>query len=138
MKLKEILDKKIDLTGIMNASPFEFIYNIFRKKEKIDHRQGPNPTIIHSTRDLVAVRVRKDITPFKKIYGDRVNEGITIEMLKKAMLNELVEEIAKSNAIEFTTYDRPNLGTSGGYHPDFGTSGGQAFMEAKLMIAVKK
>lgn len=127
MKLKEILDKKINLTGLMNASPFEFIFNLFKKKEKINHRQGPNPTIIHSTQNLVAVRVKKDITSFKKLYGDRVNDGITIEMLKKAMLNELIEEIAKANIIEFTTYDSFDFNT-----------GEQAFMEAKLMVAVKK
>jgi hypothetical protein len=127
MKLKEILDKKIDLKNVMAASPFEFIFNIFRKKEKINHRQGPNPTIIHSTQNLVMVRVKKDITSFKKIYGDRVDEGITIEMLKKAMLNELIEEITKANIVEFTTYDSFDFNT-----------GGQAFMEAKLMVAVKK
>ncbi len=93
--------EKTDWTFLWNVIfPFSML---FKRKKKETNMQGH---VIHVPTETLRFRVQKDISPFDQLYKNQADSGISGEMIKKAMINELLDEIVKSGAIEFKTYKR--------------------------------
>ena len=106
-KIKEFFDRmdekfeKTDWTFLWNVIfPFSIL---FKRKKKQTDKIGQ---IIHVPTQTLRFKVQKDVSQFQKIYGASADAGMSMEMIKKAMVNELVDHIAKSGAIEFKSYKR--------------------------------
>lgn len=106
-KIKEFFDRmdekfeKTDWTFLWNVIfPFSML---FKRKKKQTDKIGQ---IIHVPTQTLRFKVQKDISQFQKIYGSSADAGMSMKMIKKAMVNELVDHIAKSGAIEFKSYKR--------------------------------
>lgn len=104
-KIKEFLDRmdekfeKTDWTFLWNVIfPFSML---FKRKKKQTDKIGQ---IIHVPTQTLWFKVQKDISQFQKLYGESADIGMSMEMIKKAMVNELMEQIAQSGAVEFKSY----------------------------------
>lgn len=101
-----------------------FPISIFFKRKQNQFETGK---IIHVPTQTLRFKVQKDISQFRKIYGESADIGMSMDMIKKAMVNELTEKIAESGAIEFKSYKRVG-------DDYFDTQ----ILEAEILIVTKK
>jgi hypothetical protein len=101
---KDILNKKISLSEVWKSSALSSIWSLFSKKKK-EATDNTGPLIIWKTADVIKLRVSQDITGFEAMYGSNDRNGKTggfeYQMIKKAMVNQLVEQLVNSDMIEW-------------------------------------
>jgi hypothetical protein len=139
-KIKEFLDEmdqkfeKIDWSFVLSIIfPFMFLF----KKKKTNTINGH---IIQVPTQTLRFRVKKDISAFNRLYADKVDSGISGEMIKRTMINELVEELIRANVIEFKkTNQFGSFGTSGtaGFPTDFDNRNLVEYLEAEIFVIKK-
>lgn len=111
-KIKEFFDR---MDEKFEKTDWTFMWNIifpffsFSKKKQITS----NSSIIQIPTQTLRFRVQRDISQFQNIYGNSTDIGMSMEMIKAAMAKELMDQIIKSNAIEFKSYKQMYNGTGG-------------------------
>ena len=141
MKLKDLLNKKVELNTILDASPFSWMSTLYdrwfgkkmtaeearewwdRNKPIINPdgpiqyagtsswRTAPPPPAVRKlqkTESVKKLKVQKDITSMINMYGTSAGNGLSIEIVKKALVNSLIEHVVTSDAVEFKTWTQPN------------------------------
>ena len=127
MKLRDLLNKKVELNSFLDSSPFSWmgsLYDrIFGKKMSAEEARewwnqnkpksyreasSPPPPAAKLGSSIKTFRIDKDITSFTKIYGQSADVGISVQLIKKAMINDLIEKIAESGEIEFKQWNQVN------------------------------
>ena len=127
MKLRDLLNKKVELNSFLDSSPFGWmgsLYDrIFGKKmtaaetrewwdqnKPKSYRTGPTPPppVAKLGSSIKTFRIDKDISSFTKIYGQSADVGISVQLIKKAMINDLIEKVAESGEIEFKQWNQVN------------------------------
>jgi hypothetical protein len=93
-KIKDLLNQKISLSDLWQSFALSFLF----KKKKENRDLGP--LISYKTADVVKLCVSKDVTGFEKLYPNS-DGGFEHEMIRKAMVNELVEHLVKSDLINW-------------------------------------
>lgn len=112
-KIKEFFDR---MDEKFEKTDWTFLWNIifpffnFSKKKQINDIGG---RIIQVPTQTLRFRVQRDISQFQNIYGNSADIGMSMEMIKAAMAKELMDQIIKSNAIEFKSYKQMYSGTGG-------------------------
>ena len=94
-KTKDILNKKISLSEMYGSFALSFLF-----KKKKEQTRDLGPLITYKTADVFKLCVSKDITNFEKLYPNS-KSGFEHEMIRKAMVNELVEHLVKSDLINW-------------------------------------
>lgn len=142
MKIKELLNKKLEMNSLLDSSPFGWMSSVYDRifgkkmtaKESRDwwnqnlpgHRNAPPPPARRSNQNIKTLKVEKEITGFTKIYGQSTNTGISMQLIKKAMINDLIEKASESDQIEFNHHKRVNT---------FGVE--EEFISAEIHIVCK-
>jgi hypothetical protein len=89
---------------VWKSSALSSIWSLFSKKKK-EATDNTGPLIIWKTADVIKLRVSQDITGFEAMYGSNDRNGKTggfeYQMIKKAMVNQLVEQLVNSDMIEW-------------------------------------
>lgn len=127
MKLRDLLNKKVELNSFLDSSPFGWMGTLYdrwfgkkmtaaearewwdQNKPK-SYRTGPTPPppAVKSGSSIKTFRIDKDISSFTKIYGQSADMGISVQLIKKAMINDLIEKVAESGEIEFKQWNQVN------------------------------
>jgi hypothetical protein len=97
-KIKDLLNQKISLSEMWQSFALATPFSFFKKKKEETRDLGP--LITYKTADVVKLCVSKDITGFEKLYPNSKG-GFEHEMIKKAMVNEIVEHLVKSDLINW-------------------------------------
>lgn len=142
MKLRDLLNKKVELNSLLDSSPFGWMSTLydrwFGKKMSAEEarewwdrnkpilnpdnpiqyagtsswRTAPPPPHpgrkLNKTESVKKLKVQKDITSMVGMYGTSAGSGLSMEMVKKALINKLIEHVATSDAVEFTTWTQTN------------------------------
>ena len=102
-KTKDILNQKVSLTDLWKSVVLVlgglWPWSLFFKKKK-EATKDLGPLITYKTADVVKLCVSKDVTGFEKLYPNSEG-GFEQEMIRKAMVNELVEHLVKSDLINW-------------------------------------
>ena len=97
-KIKDLLNQKISLSEMWQSFALATPFSFFKKKKEETRDLGH--LITYKTADVVKLCVSKDITGFEKLYPNSKG-GFEHEMIKKAMVNEIVEHLVKSDLINW-------------------------------------
>lgn len=144
MKLRDLLNKKVELNSLLDSSPFGWMSTLYdrwfgKKMSSEEAREwwdrnkpilNPDNPIqyagtsswntvateaaaravrkLHKTESVKKLKVQKDITSMVGMYGTSAGSGLSMEMVKKALINKLIEHVATSDAVEFTTWTQTN------------------------------
>lgn len=102
--IKDLLNKKISLSELWQSSALSSIWSLFSKKKK-EATRDLDPLIVHRNADVIKLSVNQDISSFEAMYGtsnrDGKAGGFEYEMIRKAMVNQLVDQLVKSDMIEW-------------------------------------
>jgi hypothetical protein len=104
MKIKELLDKKIDLKTLLLTGPFSVIYDIFSRRVI----KAPNNTnIVYDVRKGEPVVISNQKYVGNYFNHSNLKEGIGIDSIKFGMKREICEEIMKSDLFEWSLEETP-------------------------------
>ena len=114
-KTKDILNTKVSLSSIWQSIILMLSGSLpwrwfFKKKKETTKDLGP--LIAYRNADVVKLCVSKDITNFTKMYPNNTTNGFEYEMIRKAMVNELVEHLLKSDLIDWYKSNGEDFGFS--------------------------
>jgi hypothetical protein len=69
MKIKELLNRKVDLKTLFITGPIDLIYNMFSRKVVKDSK---NTSIVYNVRTSqpIVIKSEKIMSQYEKLYGD--------------------------------------------------------------------
>jgi len=111
MKIKELLNRKVDLKTILLTGPLEAIYNMFSRKVVKESR---NTNIVYDVRHgkPIVIKSEKIMSQYDKMYGagEAMRPGFALDSVKYGMKKEICDEIMKSDLFEWAI-DETAMGT---------------------------
>jgi len=107
MKIKELLNRKVDLKTFLLTGPFGAIYNLFSRKVIKDTK---NTSIVYDVRLSQPVVIRSEKYMSDYFSKSNINAGIAIDSVKHGMKREICDEIMRSDLFEWSI-DETAMGT---------------------------
>lgn len=104
MKIKEALDKKVDLTQFFTG-PFTAIYdainNLLNRGKKQENRYSTKP-LAYDIRHghPISIKAEKTLTQYEKMYG-KINSDFVMDTIKMGLKREICEQIMMSDLFEW-------------------------------------
>jgi hypothetical protein len=97
MKIKELLNRKIDLKTFLLTGPLGAIYNLFSRKII----KESNTNIIYDVRQSQPVVIRSEKYMSDYFSKSNLSSGIAIDSVKYGMKREICDEIMRSDLFEW-------------------------------------
>lgn len=111
MKIKEILNKKIDskiLFELFLGGPLEVIYNMFNRRTIKDSN---NTNFVYDVRTSqpVVIQSEKIMSQYEKVYG-KIDSKFAMDAVQMGIKREICDEIMRSDLFEWSI-DETAMGT---------------------------
>lgn len=111
MKIKEILNKKIDskiLFELFLGGPLEVIYNMFNRRTIKDSN---NTNFVYDVRTSqpVVIQSEKIMSQYEKVYG-KIESDFALNTVKMGIKREICDQIMRSDLFEWSI-DETTMGT---------------------------
>jgi hypothetical protein len=114
MKIKELLNQKIDLKGgflSIISGPLEAIYDMFSRKTV---KGSNNTSYIYDVRNSqpIVIKSEKIMSQYDKLYGagEAMRPGFALDSVKYGIKKEICDQIMKSDLFEWAI-DETTMGT---------------------------
>lgn len=105
MKIKEILDKKIDsktLFEVFLGGPLRAIYDMFNRNVVKDSK---NTSIVYDVRHgtPIVIKSEKIMSQYEKLYGagEAMRPGFALDSVKYGIKREICDQIMKGDLFEW-------------------------------------
>jgi hypothetical protein len=111
-KIKDILDKKIDLKDFL-IGPIMLIYdsvlNLFNIRKETLNTSNP---FIYDIRQghPISIRSEKILNQYEQMYGSKIDSKFALDTIKMGMKREICDEIMRSDLFEWQ-FDETAMGT---------------------------
>lgn len=109
-KAKDILNQKVSLSDMWQSFALSPLWSLFSKKKK-EVTKDTGTLISYRNAEVIKLRVSQDMSGFEAMYGtsggngtsagNGTSGGFQYEMVRKAMVNQLVDQLVKSDMIEW-------------------------------------
>lgn len=106
MKIKEILDKKIDskiLFELFLGGPLRAIYDMFNRNVVKDSK---NTSIVYDVRkgQPIVIQSEKIMSQYEKLYGagEAMRPGFALDSVKHGIKREICDQIMRSDLFEWS------------------------------------
>lgn len=106
MKIKEILDKKIDsktLFEVFLGGPLRAIYDMFSRKVVKDSK---NTSIVYDVRHgtPIVIKSEKIMSQYEQLYGagEAMRPGFALDSVKYGIRKEICDQIMRSDLFEWS------------------------------------
>ena len=97
MKIKELLNRKVDLKTFLLTGPFGAIYNMFSRKII----KESNTNIVYDVRQSQPIVIRSEKYMSDYFSKSNLSSGIAIDSVKYGMKREICDEIMRSDLFEW-------------------------------------
>lgn len=102
MKIKDLLNRKIDLKTLFLSGPLEAIYNMFSRKVVKESR---NTNIVYDVRrgQPIVIKSEKIMSQYDKLYGvgEGMRPGFALDSVKYGIKREICDQIMKGDLFEW-------------------------------------
>jgi hypothetical protein len=98
MKIKELLNREIDLKTFLLTGPLGAIYNAFNRKVV---KESTNTNIVYDVRQSQPVVIRSEKYMSDYFSKSNLSSGIAIDSVKYGMKREICDEIMRSDLFEW-------------------------------------
>lgn len=105
MKIKELLDKKIDskiLFDLFLGAPLKAVWDMFSRKVVKDTK---NTSIVYDVRrgQPIVIKSEKIMSQYEKLYGagEAMRPGFALDSVKYGIRKEICDQIMKSDLFEW-------------------------------------
>lgn len=109
MKIKDLLNRKVDLKTFLLTGPLEAIYNMFSRKII---KESKNTNIVYDVRrgQPIVIRSEKILNQYEQMYGGKIASNFALDTIKMGMKREICDEIMRSDLFEWQ-FDETAMGT---------------------------
>lgn len=102
MKIKDLLNRKIDLKTLFLSGPLEAVYNMFSRKVVKESR---NTNIVYDVRrgQPIVIKSEKIMSQYDKLYGagEAMRPGFALDSVKYGIRKEICDQIMRSDLFEW-------------------------------------
>jgi hypothetical protein len=103
MKIKELLNREVDLKTFLLTGPLGAIYSMFSRKII---KESKNTNIVYDIRHgkPVVIQSEKYMNQYDKTYGagEAMRPGFALDSVKYGMKREICDQIMKSDLFEWS------------------------------------
>jgi len=103
MKIKELLNRKVDLKTLLLTGPLGAIYSMFNRKVVKDTK---NTNIVYDVRHgkPIVIQSEKYMNNFDKMYGagEAMRPGFALDSVKYGIKREICDQIMKGDLFEWS------------------------------------
>ena len=102
MKIKDLLNRKIDLKTFLLTGPLEVINNLFNRKVV---KGSNNTSYIYDVRTSqpIVIKSEKIMSQYEKLYGagEAMRPGFALDSVKYGIKKEICDQIMRSDLFEW-------------------------------------
>ena len=107
MKIKDLLNRKVDLKTFLLTGPLGAIYNMFSRKII---KESKNTNIVYDVRQSQPIVIRSEKYLSNYFNHSNLKDGIGIDSVKFGMKREICDQIMKSDLFEWNI-EETTIGT---------------------------